>query len=176
MKEIALASRRKCANTGKYVALLDDCDFEDLCRFAWSPLVIMGTTRPLVYAIRGHRPRVLMHRLVWERSNGDIPAGFEIDHKEHGMFGGLDNRRANLRLASRADQNRNSRKQLGTVSRFRGVSWHKKASKWVAQIHIHDYPKYLGLFDNEEAAALAYDVAAKETFGQFARLNFQGAA
>jgi hypothetical protein len=172
VREIALASRRRCRNTGKYVTLVDDCDFEYLNQYAWSPLVIAGTNHPLVYAYGGGHPQVLMHRVIWERAFGTIPVGLELDHKEHGQFGGLDNRRENLRLATRSDQNRNTRKQSGTVSKFRGVYWHKKASKWAVEIHVHDYPVYLGLFESEEQAALAYDSAARDKFGKFAQLNF----
>jgi hypothetical protein len=171
LKEIALASRRRCSNTGKYVALVDDCDYDSLNRLAWSPLVVGRSNHPLVYARTGANP-TLMHRLVWTMANGDIPSGYEIDHVEHGPFGGLDNRRLNLRLTTHAGNVRNTRKVAGTVSRFRGVYWHRAGRKWAVQIHVDDYPVYLGMFASEEDAARAYDKAAREKFGEFARPNF----
>lgn len=169
--EIKLAAVRRCKNSGKYSAIVDEIDYADLSGLVWTPLVIAGVNHPLVYAYGGGTPRVLMHRVIWERANGPIPIGFEVDHKHHGDFGGLDNRRENLRLATRADQNRNTRKVAGTVSRFRGVYWHRRAGKWAAQIHVNDYPQYLGLFVEEEDAARAYDAKARAVFGEFAVLN-----
>jgi hypothetical protein len=56
-------------------------------------------------------------------------------------------------------------------SRFRGVGWDKKSSKWRARLKVQGVEKTLGRFDNEEAAAWAYDKAAIE-HGLLDRLNF----
>jgi hypothetical protein len=86
---------------------------------------------------------------------------------------GLDNRRANLRLATAAQNNWNSKYGMGIgTSRYKGVQWHKHRKKWVAAISIDGQKKCLGYYSNEKEAARAFDKAAKERRGQFAVLNF----
>ena len=57
------------------------------------------------------------------------------------------------------------------TSKFKGVCWDKRRGRWVAQCK-RDGKSYLGRFDDELAAAEAYDEAARETWGEHARLNF----
>ena len=57
-------------------------------------------------------------------------------------------------------------------SRYKGVCWHKRKKKWCVSICKSGKRAYLGPFDNETEAALAYDQKAKELFGEFAYLNF----
>ncbi|MFH1370520.1 MAG: HNH endonuclease [Planctomycetota bacterium] len=108
---------------------------------------------------------VSLHREIMNH-----PAGFLVDHKNGD---GLDNRRANLRLATRSQNSCNSRKRANTTSQFIGVSFHKQRRRWVAVIKYKGGKKWLGRFVNEIEAAKAYDEAAKKYHGEFARLNFQ---
>ena len=55
---------------------------------------------------------------------------------------------------------------------LRGVHWNRQRSKWKAAIWIAPKTKHLGFFVDEAEAARAYDAAAREHFGGFARLNF----
>src|SRR5690606_29091416 len=91
-----------------------------------------------------------------------------IDHKDGN---GLNNVRSNLRKATLAENNRNVRKQYGTTSRFKGVCWHLRMSKWVARIHYNGTAYYLGSFDDEREAARVYDDWARQLHGEFARTN-----
>jgi hypothetical protein len=92
----------------------------------------------------------------------------EVDHINGD---GLDNRKSNLRLATRAQNGCNLRPQQGKSSRFKGVAWHV-CGKWRAHISPNRTQIALGLFDDEIDAALAYDMAALAQFGEFARPNF----
>ena len=58
------------------------------------------------------------------------------------------------------------------TSSYRGVSWHKRAKKFVACIRRDGKGVHLGFFEDEKAAAMAYDTAAKDCKGDAARLNF----
>jgi hypothetical protein len=64
-----------------------------------------------------------------------------------------------------------SKPRHGVTSRFKGVSWHKKAGKWRAVIALNRKHKHLGHFDNELDAARAYDAAARKQWGEFAKCN-----
>lgn len=94
-----------------------------------------------------------MHRVV----AGEPPCGLEIDHINGN---GLDNRRANLRFVTHAQNLANQRPQQGRTSRFRGVCWLRRDQVWRAQIKSGGKTCYLGCFADEEDAARAYDASA----------------
>jgi hypothetical protein len=66
----------------------------------------------------------------------------------------------------------NRRSCSDVTSRFKGVFWNKKAKKWQAGVKVDGILKYLGLWEIEEVAALAYDMVAIREFGEFTDLNF----
>ena len=85
----------------------------------------------------------------------------------------LDNRKANLRLATHSQNSCNSRRdKSNTYSRYRGVSFSKRKQKWFAAIRVNGKKTWLGYFDNEIDAARTYDVAARKYHKEFAMLNF----
>lgn len=96
--------------------------------------------------------------------------GYVVDHIN---CDGLDNRRANLRLATRQQNKCNSRpNSRGGTSRYKGIFWAKDRKKWRAAITFKGKTIRLGQFDNEVEAAKVRDAAAKKYHGQFAWLNF----
>jgi len=92
---------------------------------------------------------------------------------DHINGNGLDNRRSNLRAATCTQNHANNRKSAKKFSSiYKGVCWHKAARKWTAQSKDRRIKTHLGCFITEQEAAMAYDVAAKAQWGEFARLNF----
>lgn len=80
-----------------------------------------------------------------------------------------DNRKHNLRPATRAQNKGNLKKYSNNTSGYKGVVKNRK--RWVAQIQVGGVNKYLGIFDTREQAAIAYNEAAVKFFGEFAKLN-----
>ena len=61
--------------------------------------------------------------------------------------------------------------RTGTSSQYKGVAFHKRRSRWCADIKFDRKNLYLGHFDTEEDAARAYNTKAIELFGELAHLN-----
>jgi hypothetical protein len=156
---------------GRFVAVVDDDDYEYLSQFRWRALIHGTDENRRVYAVRATKIR--MHRVIWERWHGDIPPGYEIDHREPGEFCGLDNRRDNLRLATKSQNQANQRKHSNNTSGYRGVWWQKQARLWRVEIWVNRTKRHIGYFSDKEQAAHAYDAAAVAAFGEHARLNFK---
>lgn len=144
--------------TKGYVALVDDEDFEYLSKFKWT--VKIG--RRTVYAVR--HLEIPMHRVVIQVDDDKV-----VDHINRD---GLDNRKKNLRTCTHLENRRNSTGKIGGTSKYKGVTWNKQHKKWKARVHINRKEIFLGYFKNEEDAAKAYDIKAKEMFGEYAFLNF----
>lgn len=92
-----------------------------------------------------------------------------IDHIDHN---GLNNKRSNLRICTVTQNAANRRKGKGS-SIFKGVYWYKRHQMWQARIRHKGKALHLGYFNDEPEAAKAYDKAAKEFWGEFAKLNFE---
>ena len=146
--------------------LVDDEDFERFGHLRWrkdgNGYAVHNTTA------KGKSVCYLLHRLIL-----DAPRGVFVDHRNGRL---LDNRKSELRLCSRSQNQRNLMKISGT-SRFKGVSWDYRWKKWVAGIGLpavdgrRRKSKYLGLFVVEKDAARTYDAAALELYGEFAKTN-----
>jgi len=104
-----------------------------------------------------------MHQVVGKR----MGLTGRIDHHNGN---GLDNQRRNLRAATNQENGRNRGSQRNSFSRFKGVSWSVQRQKWLAQIQ-YGKQHNLGRHDKETDAAVAYNQAALQHFGEFAVLN-----
>ena len=89
---------------------------------------------------------------------------------DHADGNGLNNRRANLRQASRSQNACNQKKRRDNTSGFKGVVRSKKTGRFVATIKISGKRKSLGWYACPTAAYFAYVKAAREVYGEFSRL------
>ena len=85
----------------------------------------------------------LEHRVIWEKHNGKIPKGLEIDHINHDR---LDNRIENLRLVTKQENQRNAKRRIDNTSGVTGVVWRNENKRWYAQIGIDGKNIHLGCF------------------------------
>jgi hypothetical protein len=110
------------------------------------------------------------HRIIYFLQTKQDPGFAQVDH----IFGTHD--QLNLRLATYSENQANSKQTKVYASKkcssaFKGVYWSKQAQKWQAYINYQQKRSHLGLFANEIEAAKAYNKAALEYFGEFARIN-----
>lgn len=158
---------RQVLLTHGYVALVDDEDHGLVSQFRWVPLVhpdgrVYARTRNKGEIYRPEWPvYIRMHRLIM---------GFPASGVDHVNGDGLDNRRSNLRCATHAQNNANSRRQVGKA--FKGVSFRTTKGKWQARLRNNYAYESLGYYATAEEAARAYDARALELWGDFARLNY----
>jgi hypothetical protein len=144
------------STSGYVFSLVDEDIFEHVSILSWQ----LHSER---YAGVKHRRKswVFLHHLII----GAPPDGLMIDHRNRDT---LDNRRANLRFASRAQNMQNRQHWVG----FRGVD-QTGPNSWRAAIRADGRRISLGSFATAEAAARAYDEAAVKYHGEFAQLNFK---
>ena len=145
--------------TQGFVALIDDEDAPLVSQYQWR----VDRRSRINYAKSGSES-IYMHRLLL-----CPPPSFIVDHVDRD---GLNNTRANLRLATLRQNAQNMLSRTGR-SVFKGVYWFPKTQQWQAQIKPpHQKRHTIGYFGSPEEAARAYDQAARRHFGEFARVNF----
>jgi len=149
MKEIPLTQ-------GK-VALVDDADYERLSKFKWCYNDGYAVCKPR----RGQK--IYMHREIMQ-----TPKGMEVDHANSC---GLDNRRENMRNCTRSQNQANRGCQSNNKYGYKGVSFSNREKKFRAMIQIGGRKIHVGYFYTAKEAAMAYNDAAKNVHGEFAKLN-----
>lgn len=109
-----------------------------------------------------------VHRLIYSTFVGELSESDIVDHIDGNPS---NNSLSNLRKCTFSGNAQNSRGQKGATSKHKGVHRVKSDGKWEAKIMANRKLIYLGRFTKEEDAALAYNEAAKELHGEYARLN-----
>ncbi len=153
--------------TRNQITVIDEEDAPLVLPHSWR---VQAVKPGVFYAARSVRiegqPRTLyLHRMLMGAQPGQ-----KVDHINGDR---LDNRRSlNLRLCTESQNRANAGLRSNNTSGFKGVSWSKDSKKWTTFVRIHGRGRHYGYFDDPRDAAIAYDVAATELFGDFARLNF----
>jgi len=144
------------------VALVDDADYDKISTYNW---FLSGSGYAVGFVpVEGKFKLTYLHRFILDAQPGQI-----VDHINGHS---LDNRRANLRLATAQQNGQNKRISPLSTTGLKGVSWHRARNKYHARIQLQGIRYHLGFFEDAETAALAYDAAARLLFGEFAVCNY----
>lgn len=155
MREIQLTQ-------GKFT-IVDDEDYEKLKDFKWWYSKIGYAVHTEYISLTQGSNKIYMHRLILE-----TPLNMCCDHINGNR---LDNRKCNLRIVTK-QQNQWNRSSTGKgSSKHKGVYFSKQKNKWLSKIQ-KDFKEYhIGFFATENEAVIAYNKKAVELFGEYAKLN-----
>jgi len=159
VKDIVYVTPR-CGTTGK--ASVDDLALIESKTWGIIQSRVKSGTYPPYLCCYVNRARVYLHRLVVQCETG------VVDHIDGDT---LNNCRSNLRVVSQRENMWNRKKRAAATSRFKGVFLDRKLGKWRAAITCDGKKKHLGVFTDELSAAIAYNNAAVQLFGEFSMLN-----
>ena len=147
---------------GRYVRV-DEHDLQPVIHHRWSLLIPnpdcpFGTyAQAWITDRHGVKRRMTLHRFLMDALPGQL-----VDHINGD---GLDNRRCNLRLVTREQNQRNRRARDGR--KHKGIT-QTPSGQWRARIEVEGRSRHLGVFETPEAAGNAYQVAGVELFGSYA--------
>lgn len=155
--------------SGKTI-LVDDEDYPRVAEFHWKAANTAERGKPEKwYAARqvnidGKIWTIYLHRFLL-----GVPDGVTVDHIDGD---GLNNQKANLRMASHRQQTWNRKHRTGASSPYKGVKKQKDSNRWTAWISHDGKSRYLGIFRTAKEAAHIFDAAARVLHGEFAWTNF----
>lgn len=156
---------------GKYgvgrFAKVDD-KWAGIVRYHWTVIIANGKEYVVWKTTRkGLGKTLYLHRLIL-----GAPKGSMVDHINGDTY---DYRMSNLRIVTNSQNQMNAKRRSDNDSGYKGVTWNKQRRAWKAQIRKDGRDFFIGYFDNPRHAAYAYDINAREIFGEYARVNLSSA-
>ena len=148
--------RYHCTNGRSFI--FDECDLPFFMR-------TICTVDERGYVTANRKKDLITHLLTGAEKD------MVVDHINGNPF---DNRRCNLRIATRTQNHWNYRLSTRNTTGYKGIYKDKKSDSYHARICENGRRHYLGMFSSAMDAALAYDEAARMYFGEYATLNFPG--
>jgi len=161
--EIPLTQGQAAKVSHEFAAVLSRSRWHAL----WDPCTRSYRAKRTVWNGNGYETFFLHREAVELRLGRKLLYAEKVDHRNHDT---LDCTDGNLRVATNAQNCQNARLRRDSTSGFKGVNWHKASGRWRARIGTNGSVP-LGSFDTAEEAAMAYNAAAREMFGEFALLN-----
>ena len=159
----------KLSGDNNLFTIVDEDDYRTLRLWDYKWFRIIGRTTTYV-ASKKNGKTIYLHRLIMGLQNA--PGSVYVDHIDHN---GLNNYKTNLRATDNTGNQRNAHKRISArnSSTYKGITRHpdNKMNPWMARIYLSGKRKYLGCYKTEEEAALSYNKAAIEYFGDMAYLN-----
>lgn len=145
---------------GKY-ALVDDADYPSVCPYRWN---LARNGYVVSYRkVDGRKRTLFLHRVIM-----NAPSGLQVDHISRDK---LDNRRHNLRFATRSQNQANKGRSINNSVGLKGVTL--EGSKYRARIRFDRRKRlHLGSYDTAEQAARMYDAASRLLNAEFAGVNY----
>jgi hypothetical protein len=152
--------------TNRYEFFISDEDSDLLLFATWylNPKDSYVYESSRIYSLTKHRET--LHLIIAKRLNFD--QNLKVDHIDGDK---LDSQRANLRVATNSQNSMNSRKLVIGSSQYKGVYFDRIKDKFRAKIVLNRKEIFIGNFEDEKQAALAYNEAAIKYHGAFACLN-----
>jgi hypothetical protein len=153
---------------GKVESIIDSEDLNRVKAFHWIPRKDKGGAIYIVASLRlfndgkTRKAQIQLHRLIFS---------FESEIVDHINSDSLDNRKSNLRPATAKQNCSNRSPNKKSKHGFKGVCFSRKNGKFRAYIYHNHKNIHLGFFNEIEAACTAYNLAALEYFGEFAKFN-----
>jgi hypothetical protein len=163
---------KEIISTNGFKIIVDDEDYNRLMKYSWA--VYKSPTSTMYYASTQSLKKkigyaISMHRMVLgleEQKNMNI-----VDHINRNS---LDNRKSNLRIVNKKENEMNSGVRKNNTSGYKGVNHRKDTKKYRAYIFINGKQKNVGNYKTAKEAAIAYNKEIVKFFPEYAYINLIG--
>lgn len=150
------------------VALVDDEDYERVSQHVWTASINEDRTIRINTYLRGGKRLKLARHILGMK---EVDRNLDVVFKD---LNPLNNCKDNLDIVPKGSSTKRARGRRNSSSKYKGVSFDKRRSKWEASIRVNGKKRFLGYFIDEDEAAKMYNAKALHFFGEIAYLNIIG--